>query len=226
MLPRVVIGRAWWRDRGGAGASELTLRKIRAVVWCRRVRTQHRDAAGVAQLAQHFGSGVAGAASANDDDGTGYVGRGDGARRHQPFAHVSHAIALLDAPAGHRVECRSAQYLAAAQPEARMVPRATDRVADQKPVSEWGAVVCAGRADRKQLVATSCHEDRYIVDVPEQHGAVGDFGERNALDEVRPIEGFGGIAHSRPSLEAPGRRIKSQASEKIQRPIGNTISMG
>src|SRR5665213_355937 len=166
MLPRVVIGGARWRDGGGAGTSEITLRKIRAVVWCRRVRAQHRDAAGVAQLAQHFGSGVAGAASANDDDGTGYVGRGDGARRHQPFAHVSHAIALLDAPAGHRVECRSAQYLAAAQPEARMVPRATDRVADQKPVSEWGAVVCAGRADRKQLVATSCHEDRYIVDVP------------------------------------------------------------
>jgi Ran GTPase-activating protein (RanGAP) involved in mRNA processing and transport len=55
-----------------------------------------------------------------------------GARLGQALAHEGAAVAFLDAPALEVVERGRVERLAGAQAEARVVPRAADRVAHQQ----------------------------------------------------------------------------------------------
>ena len=95
LLP-VELGRARRRDGGGAATGEIAFREIRPVVRLRGIGAQHRDAACVALLAQHFGGGTAGAPTADDDDGVRRRGRGrcDSVGGCQAFAHIGDAITL------------------------------------------------------------------------------------------------------------------------------------
>jgi hypothetical protein len=87
---------------------------------------------------------------------------------------------------GNRIQCRRAQHLASAQTEAGMMPRTTNRIADEEPLGKRGAVMCADGADREQFFAAPDKEHRLAVRMPEQHGSVGNRYEFNPLREVRP----------------------------------------
>ena len=112
------------------------------------------------------------------------------------FPHIDGAVPLLDAPAGDRVQRRRAQGLAGAQAETGMVPRTANRIVDQQPFGERRAIMRADGADREQLVAAPGEQHRFAVRVPEQHGAVGNRRERDALREIGSAEFRLCFAHS------------------------------
>jgi hypothetical protein len=51
-------------------------------------------------------------------------------------------------------------------------------------------------ADREHLVPPPREQHRFAVSVPEQHGAVDELRERDACDEVRPVEVCRCVVHS------------------------------
>src|SRR6266700_1096174 len=77
-----------------------------------------------------------------------------------------------------------------------MMPRAANRVVDQQPIGQRAAIMRADSADREQLVAAPRKQHRIAVCVPKQHGAVDNFRERDALDEVRSTELVLCVVHS------------------------------
>ena len=175
----------------GRSAREEALRKVGAITRPRRIRAQHGDAAGIALAPERFGGGVAGGTTTQD-----YHRFRSASRHRKPllfcarelFANIHAAVPLLDAPAGDRVQRRGAQGPAGTQAKTGMMPRATNRVADQQPVGQRGAIVRANSTDREQFVTAPRKQHRFAVCVPKQHSAVGNFRERDALDEVRSTE--------------------------------------
>ncbi len=53
------------------------------------------------------------------------------------------------------------------------MPGAANRIVDEQPLAQRGAIVRADGTDREQLVAAPDKEHRFAVRVPEQHGSVG-----------------------------------------------------
>src|SRR5205807_9035440 len=106
------------------------------------------------------------------------------------------AAPLLDAPAGDRIQRRSAEGGAGTQAETGMMPRATDRVADQKAVGQRGAIMRAEGADREHLASVPRQQHGFPMCVPKQHRAVGYLRKRDTIDEVRSAESVLGFVHS------------------------------
>ena len=101
--------------------------------------------------------------------------------RRQLLAN-EHALALtLHAPARDRIQRRSAQRLAGAQAETRVMQRTPDGVADDQPFGERAAIVRAVRADGEPLVARAREQHLVVADPSRQHAAVGDGARRERL---------------------------------------------
>ena len=97
----------------------------------------------------------------------------DGANPLFDWRELTRQVAhLFDAPTRNRVQRRRAESLTGAQAEAGMMPRASNRIAHEKPLFERSAVVRADGTDREQLIAAPDKQHRFAVRVPEQHGSV------------------------------------------------------
>jgi hypothetical protein len=96
------------------------------------------------------------------------------------------AVPLLGAPTGNRVKRSRAEGLAGTQTETRVVPGAADGVVHNKTLGKRHAVVRAGGADRKQLIAAPREEHRFALRTADQHAAVSDCRGGRSLGEVRP----------------------------------------
>src|SRR3546814_2697647 len=77
---------------------------------------------------------------------------------------------LFHAPTRDGIQGRCAKNFAGAPAEAGMMPWATNRIVDEKPIAKGGAIVRAGGADREQLVTESDKKYRLPVCMPEQNG--------------------------------------------------------
>ena len=213
----IELGRSQRIRFRGRRAREIALREIRTVARSRRIGAQHRDATGISLAPQHFGRGVAGGATADDHDRLRHPGASRtvvAVPRRASFSPTYDApVPLLDAPAGDRVERRSAQGLAGAQAEARVMPGTTNRIADQQPVRERGAVVRAEGTDREQFLPAPRENHRLAAHVPGEHPAVADVRDWDARGEVRPRECRGSFGHSI-SIEPEARPRSSLASRR------------
>jgi hypothetical protein len=101
------------------------------------------------------------------------------------FFHISHARALLDAPARNRVERRRANSLPARRAETRVVPRAADRILDKETVDKRSAIMSTPRAKTENLIAASDKEYGFTPGVTEEHGPVGNTRNVNPLSQIR-----------------------------------------
>ena len=194
----IELRRAQRNPRLRCVAREIVLGKIRPIVRDRFIRAQHRDTTGVAFAAKRFGRGVTGCATPDDD----HRGRHRRGRSRRPRAdHVelaaneSLSIPLLDAPARHRVERRRAQRLPSSQAEARVMPRAADRLAHDEPGGERATVMRARRADGEQFRAAANQDQRLALRVAEKYLSVGRAGKRHALCEIGAFEFRFWLAH-------------------------------
>jgi hypothetical protein len=77
------------------------------------------------------------------------------------------------------------QRLSGAQAEARVVPRAPHCVGDDQTLRERAVVMSALCTDRKELVAAPGKQHRIVANVPDQHGAIGQFAGRRTERQVR-----------------------------------------
>ena len=128
-------------------AGEIVLRAVRPVVGSGVVGGQQRDAAGEALAPKHLGGRECGGAAAHDHHALGIfarawrLARAASIGRRDLFAHAGLSVALVHAPARHRIERRRSDRLAGAQAEAGMVPRAAHGVVDRQSLGERPAVV-------------------------------------------------------------------------------------
>ena len=69
------------------------------------------------------------------------------------------------------------------------MPWATHRLADDQTLGKWSVVVGAVRRDGEDLLSHPHQENRLPVSMPDQHLAIGQALERNALgqDPVRSV---------------------------------------
>src|SRR6185436_11863474 len=79
---------------------------------------------------------------------------------------------------------------AGAQAETAVVPRASHRLADDDPVGERALVVCARRANSKDLVVHSGHEHGVVADMSEDLVLGVEAAYRYAGAEIRPGRRF------------------------------------
>src|SRR5699024_1283201 len=114
------------------GASQKALGQAGPVAGQFGRGTEHGQLTRITAAAQHFGTGKAGAAAADDDDFLRLIcglGR-DGSRLGGSPAAYKYALAFaLDFPAGDGIEGRRADCLAAAQAETGMMPGAAHYLA-------------------------------------------------------------------------------------------------
>ena len=66
------------------------------------------------------------------------------------------------------------------------MPGAAHGIVDEEPLGERPAVMRAGGADREHLLAASRQQHRLVADMTEQHGAIGELRECEALGEIGP----------------------------------------
>ncbi len=91
---------------------------------------------------------------------------------------------MLHGIAGDRRQGRSPQDLSGSQAEARVVQRTADRVIHQEPFVQRPAVVGTGRPDGEEAGPTTCHEDRLVIEVTQEHSVIGDSIVRYAPTEI------------------------------------------
>ena len=139
---------------------------------------------------EHLGGRECGGAAAHDHHALGVFARASRLARPAPrgrldlLTHARLSVALVHAPARHRIERRRSDRLAGAQAEAGMVPRAAHGVADRQSLGERPAVVRAGRTDGEEFIAAARKQDRFLPDMSADHAAVGEVVERDALREI------------------------------------------
>ena len=76
-----------------------------------------------------------------------------------------------------------------------MVPGAAHRLAHQQAFGQRPAVVGAGGTQGKHFVAPACQQHRFALGMAQQHGAIGDALQSNALGEVVAFQGGWCVAH-------------------------------
>jgi hypothetical protein len=174
-------------------AGEIVLRAIGPVIRRRIVGREERHRTGKSLPSQHLGCGKSGSPAADDHHTLGLCARAFPRAGRAPVGgldllpHEQHAVALLHAPAGHRVERGRGDRLARAQTEAGVVPRAPHRVADDQTLAKRTAVVRACRADCEKFVAPACEEHGLLAHMPAHHAAITEMVERDAAREVRSL---------------------------------------
>ncbi len=139
----------------GRGAGQVVLGEVRPVHRRRGLRADQGDPPGVALAPQHLGRRVPRCPRAHDDHARGRAcgapwWRGDRLARDEDARS-----APLDLPARERRERRRGDRLARPHIELRMVPRAVEAVAVERPLGERPAVVRARRRHREHVVAVS-----------------------------------------------------------------------
>ena len=75
------------------------------------------------------------------------------------------------------------------------MPGAAHRFAHQQAFGQWPAIVGAGGADGKHLIALARQQHGLAIGMAEQHRAIGNAFQRNALGEVVALQGGWGVAH-------------------------------
>ncbi len=64
------------------------------------------------------------------------------------------------------------------------MPGAANLIADAQPLCQRTAVVAAGSADSKHLIAAASDQDCLAAGVTEHHATVRELGKRNSLRQV------------------------------------------
>src|SRR5665213_2416400 len=77
-----------------------------------------------------------------------------------------------------------------------MMPRTSDRVADEKSLFQRSAVMRADGSDREYRIAAPGQQHRFALRMSEQHGSISDRSELHALCEIRPAKFYLFLAHS------------------------------
>ena len=129
-------------------AREIILRQIGPVDRRIGLLAEHDDLSAKILPPQHFSSGKACRAAANDDNPLRNVGWRFRrwlwlSFRLQLFLYEDLAVALLDAPARQRAECGRTRRFSGAQIEAGMMPWATDAAVNDDPIGQRPMVVAA-----------------------------------------------------------------------------------
>src|SRR5665213_3219546 len=107
-----------------------------------------------------------------------------GLRRLPLVPHKDPPIALLDRPAGKRVESWRAQSLPGAQVEAGVVPRTAHCVVDHEAIDQRTVIVLAMSADRKHLGSTTYQQHFFIAHMAHELTAIGQIGQRHSLYQI------------------------------------------
>ncbi len=68
-----------------------------------------------------------------------------------------------------------------------MVPGTAHSVADQQALGQRAAVVGTCRGNRQQIATTPHEQDGFVSDMPDQHLAISQPIQRDALAEVRAV---------------------------------------
>ena len=61
------------------------------------------------------------------------------------------------------------------------MPRAPNSILDQEALAQRPAIMRAGSADREDLLATSCQQDRLGPNMAKQHGAIRELRKIKAV---------------------------------------------
>ena len=69
--------------------------------------------------------------------------------------------------------------------ESRVMPGTSDRVADQKALSQRAAVMCAGACHRENVVSLTHQDYRLTFKVAEERFVVGELVQFNARFQIR-----------------------------------------
>ena len=70
------------------------------------------------------------------------------------------------------------------QAEARVVPWASHGVVDDEALRQWAAVMRTRGADREELIAAACEQNRFVADMAGEHVAVGQLLDCDAQCQV------------------------------------------
>ena len=100
----------------------------------------------------------------------------------------SHALSLLDAPTGYRIERWGAKSLAGAYAETCMMPGAAHRASYKKTAAKWGAIMRTKGSNREHFITATNKEHGFTADVAEQHSSVRNGRDLNALRKIWSVE--------------------------------------
>lgn len=134
-----------------------------------------------------MGCGESGRAAADDDDLSRLGGRIVTGLRFWPFAlaaHRDHPIALLDVPARYWAKRRRPEGLSRAQIETGVVPGATHRVANHETLGERPLIMGTLGTDCEHLPAAAHQQNLLVARMTDEHSAIGELIESDALGKV------------------------------------------
>ena len=134
-----------------------------------------------------MGCGESGRAAADDDDLFRFGGRIVTRLRFWPFAlaaHRDHPIALLDVPARYRAKRRRLEGFSRAQIETGVVPGATHRVANQETLGKRPLIMGTLGTDCEHLSAAAHQQNLLVAGMTDEHSAIGELIESDALGKV------------------------------------------
>ena len=100
------------------------------------------------------------------------------------FAHRNLPVALLDIPACYWAKRRRPEGFSGAQIETGVVPGATHRVANQETLGERALIMGALGTDREHLAAAAHQQNLLVAGMTDEHPAIGELIESDALGKV------------------------------------------
>ena len=112
------------------------------------------------------------------------LSRGFGFGRLRLLAHRDLPVALLDVPARYWAKRRRPEGLSGAQIETGVVPGATHRVANQETLGERALIMGALGTDCEHLAAAAHQQNLLVAGMTDEHSAIGELIESDALGKV------------------------------------------
>ena len=172
----------------GNGAREVVLRQVGPVIWQGIVAAEHDDAVLVTASTEHFRGRKPGGAATDDDNLFRLADRRLAAWLRDwllpLFAHRDLPVALLDVPACYWAERRRPERLSRAQIETGVVPGATHRVANHETLGERPLIMGTLGTDCEHLPAAAHQQNLLVAGMTEEHSAIGELIESDALGKV------------------------------------------
>src|SRR5262249_54483642 len=109
----------------------------------------------------------------------------------QLFADKNFVSYLFNFPTGDGIESWSAQSFTRSQVKTRVVPRATNCIADYQAVSERTVIMSAEGTHGKELLSAAREENIFSIKLTCDHATIGEFFDWKSVFEI----GFGRVGH-------------------------------